>query len=52
MDRESLERSARLALDGALAPVITAVHPPSAAAAALATVENGHASGKVVITMP
>ncbi|MGW5848795.1 NADP-dependent oxidoreductase [Streptomyces sp. NPDC055254] len=49
VDRESLERSARLALDGVLAPVITAVHPLSDAPAALAAVENGHASGKVVI---
>ncbi|MGY0498431.1 zinc-binding dehydrogenase [Nocardia sp. FBN12] len=49
LDRESLERSARLALDGVLAPVITAVHQLSDAPAALATVENGHAAGKVVI---
>ncbi|MEU6687330.1 NADP-dependent oxidoreductase [Streptomyces sp. NPDC046832] len=49
VDRENLERSARLALDGLLAPVITAVHPLSDAPAALATVESGHASGKVVI---
>ncbi|MFC9659405.1 NADP-dependent oxidoreductase [Nocardia sp. NPDC127606] len=49
LDRENLERSARLALDGILAPVITAVHPLSDAPAALATVENGHTSGKVVI---
>lgn len=49
LDRENLERSARLALDGVLAPVITAVHPLSDALAALASVENGHASGKVVI---
>ncbi|GAB2801959.1 NADP-dependent oxidoreductase [Actinoallomurus bryophytorum] len=49
LDRENLERSARLALDGLLAPVITAVHPLSDAPAALATVENGHTSGKVVI---
>ncbi|MEV6949491.1 NADP-dependent oxidoreductase [Streptomyces sp. NPDC051172] len=49
LDRESLERSARLALDGVLAPVITAVHPLSDAPAALATVENGHTAGKVVI---
>ncbi|MFD3736360.1 NADP-dependent oxidoreductase [Streptomyces sp. NPDC058632] len=49
LDRESLERSARLALDGVLAPVITAVHPLSDALAALATVENGHTAGKVVI---
>lgn len=49
VDRENLERSARLALDGVLAPVITAVHPLSDAPAALATVENGQASGKVVI---
>jgi NADPH2:quinone reductase len=48
-DRENLERAARLALDGALTPVITAVHPLSDAPAALATVENGHPSGKVVI---
>ncbi|MEV4106403.1 NADP-dependent oxidoreductase [Nonomuraea sp. NPDC049695] len=49
LDRENLERSARLALDGVLEPVITAVHPLSDAPAALATVENGHTSGKVVI---
>ena len=49
LDRENLERSARLALDGVLAPVITAVHPLSDAVAALATVESGHAAGKVVI---
>jgi NADPH:quinone reductase-like Zn-dependent oxidoreductase len=49
LDRDNLERSARLALDGALAPVITAVHPLADAPAALATVENGHTSGKVVI---
>ncbi|MGA5408111.1 hypothetical protein ACPCSC_12685 [Streptomyces lavendulocolor] len=29
--------------------MITAVHPFSDAPAALATVENGHASGKVVV---
>ncbi|MEU1123292.1 NADP-dependent oxidoreductase [Streptomyces sp. NPDC005899] len=51
LDRESLERSARLALDGVLAPVITAVHPLSDALTALASVENGHAAGKAVITM-
>ncbi|MEU6057379.1 NADP-dependent oxidoreductase [Streptomyces sp. NPDC047097] len=49
IDRENLERSARLALDGVLAPVVTAVHPLSDAPAALATVETGHAPGKVVI---
>ncbi|MFB6809977.1 NADP-dependent oxidoreductase [Streptomyces sp. NPDC056387] len=49
VDRENLERSARLALDGLLTPVITAIHPLSDAAAALAAVENGHTSGKVVI---
>ncbi|MCM3298729.1 NADP-dependent oxidoreductase [Streptomyces sp. R02] len=49
IDRENLERAARLALDGLLAPVVTAVHPLSDAPAALATVEGGHASGKVVI---
>ncbi|MFH9015373.1 NADP-dependent oxidoreductase [Streptomyces sp. NPDC017943] len=49
VDRENLERSARLALHGLLAPVITAVHPLSDAPAALAAVEHGHASGKVVI---
>ncbi|WP_326698434.1 NADP-dependent oxidoreductase [Streptomyces sp. NBC_01754] len=49
LDRENLERSARLALDGLLAPVITAVHPLSDAPAALAGVENGHTAGKVVI---
>ncbi|MGW6698678.1 NADP-dependent oxidoreductase [Nocardia sp. NPDC055049] len=49
LDRENLERSAQLALDGVLAPVITAVHPLADAPAALAAVENGHISGKVVI---
>jgi NADPH:quinone reductase-like Zn-dependent oxidoreductase len=49
LDRENLERAARLALDGVLTPVITAVHPLSDAPAALATVENGHTSGKAVI---
>ncbi|MGW5714937.1 quinone oxidoreductase family protein [Amycolatopsis sp. NPDC003865] len=49
LDRENLERAARLALDGVLAPVITAVHPLPDAPAALATVENGHPAGKVVI---
>jgi NADPH2:quinone reductase len=49
LDRENLARSARLALEGVLVPVITAVHPLSDAPAALATVENGHAAGKVVI---
>ncbi|MFF4978686.1 NADP-dependent oxidoreductase [Streptomyces sp. NPDC001046] len=49
VDRENLQRSARLALDGLLAPVITAVHPLSDAPAALAAVESGHTSGKVVI---
>jgi NADPH:quinone reductase-like Zn-dependent oxidoreductase len=49
LDRENLERSARLALDGVLAPVITASHPLSDAPAALATVESGHTAGKVVI---
>ncbi|MBQ0924157.1 NADP-dependent oxidoreductase [Saccharopolyspora endophytica] len=49
LDRENLEQAARLALDGVLAPAITAIHPLSDAPAALATVENGHTSGKVVI---
>ncbi|GAA3547461.1 NADP-dependent oxidoreductase [Amycolatopsis ultiminotia] len=49
LDRENLARAAQLALDGVLAPVITAVHPLSDAPAALATVENGHTPGKVVI---
>ncbi|MEU2424015.1 NADP-dependent oxidoreductase [Streptomyces sp. NPDC007851] len=49
LDRENLERTALLALEGVLAPVITAVHPLSDAPAALATVETGHTAGKVVI---
>ncbi|KAA8882086.1 NADP-dependent oxidoreductase [Nocardia colli] len=49
LDRENLERSAQLALDGVLAPVITAIYPLADAPTALATVENGHSSGKVVI---
>lgn len=52
LDRDNLERAARLARDGALAPVITATRPLSDAPAALAAVENGHAAGKVVITVP
>ena len=51
LDRANLERSARLALDGVLIPVITAVHPLADAPAALATVESGHPSGKVVINV-
>ncbi|WP_284747900.1 NADP-dependent oxidoreductase [Amycolatopsis sp. RTGN1] len=49
LDRTNLERAAQLALEGVLAPAITAVHSLSDAPAALATVENGHAAGKVVI---
>ncbi len=49
LDRANLERAARLALEGVLAPVITAVHPLSDAPAALAVVESGHTAGKVVI---
>ncbi|AGZ41037.1 NADP-dependent oxidoreductase [Actinoplanes friuliensis] len=49
IDRANLERAAQLAHDGVLTPVISAVHPLSDAPAALASVENGHASGKVVI---
>ncbi|WP_033342686.1 NADP-dependent oxidoreductase [Catenuloplanes japonicus] len=51
LDRENLERAARLAVDGVLAPAITAVHPLADAPAALAAVENGHPTGKVVITV-
>jgi NADPH:quinone reductase len=51
LDRENLERAARLALDGFLVPVITEVHPLSDAPVALATVENGRISGKAVITV-
>ncbi|MGK3208540.1 NADP-dependent oxidoreductase [Amycolatopsis sp. MEPSY49] len=49
LDRANLERAARLAVDGVLAPVITAVHPLADAPAALAAVESGHPAGKVVI---
>ncbi|GAB3572256.1 NADP-dependent oxidoreductase [Amycolatopsis endophytica] len=49
LDRGNLERAARLALDGALTPVITAVYPLAEAPAALAAVENGHAPGKIVL---
>ncbi|MEV6560496.1 NADP-dependent oxidoreductase [Nocardia sp. NPDC051756] len=49
IDRENLERAAQLALDGVLAPVITAIHSLADAPAALAIVEDGHSSGKVVI---
>ncbi|MFP5023258.1 NADP-dependent oxidoreductase [Pseudonocardia phyllosphaerae] len=51
LDRESLERAARLALDGSLELRITDVHPLADAPAALATVENGHTAGKVVIAV-
>ncbi|MEV7630569.1 zinc-binding dehydrogenase [Actinoplanes sp. NPDC089786] len=49
LDRENLERAARLALDGVLTPTITAIHPLADAPAALAAIENGHISGKAVI---
>ncbi|WP_290054667.1 NADP-dependent oxidoreductase [Amycolatopsis solani] len=49
LGRENLEHAARLALDGVLVPVISAVHPLSDAPAALAAVEDGHAAGKVVV---
>jgi NADPH:quinone reductase len=49
LDRANLERAARLAVDGPLEPVITAVHPLADAPAALAAVEGGHTPGKVVI---
>ncbi|SFS81665.1 quinone oxidoreductase family protein [Saccharopolyspora flava] len=49
LDRAHLERTAQLAVDGVLAPVITAIHPLSEAPDALAAVERGHAAGKVVI---
>ncbi|MFG2512582.1 NADP-dependent oxidoreductase [Streptomyces sp. NPDC048584] len=49
LDRTNLERTAQLALEGLLTPVITAIHPLSDAPAALATVENGHTTGKTVI---
>ncbi|MGW0035715.1 NADP-dependent oxidoreductase [Gordonia sp. NPDC003376] len=49
LDRAHLEQAADLALSGVLNPVISKVHPFSDALAALATVENGHAAGKVVI---
>jgi NADPH2:quinone reductase len=49
LDRESLERAARLALDGVLTPAITAIYSLADAPAALAAIENGHISGKAVI---
>ncbi|MCR6483043.1 NADP-dependent oxidoreductase [Amycolatopsis sp. OK19-0408] len=49
LDRVNLARAARFALEGVLAPVISAVYPLSDAPAALAVVESGHAAGKVVI---
>jgi NADPH:quinone reductase len=49
LDRENLERAARLALDGVLTPTITAIHSLADAPAALAAIENGHISGKAVI---
>lgn len=49
LDRESLERSARLALDGVLTPTITAIYSLADASAAVAAIENGHISGKAVI---
>lgn len=51
LDRESLARAARLAVRGALVPLITAVHPLSDAPAALAAVEDGHPAGKIVIAV-
>jgi len=51
LDRANLERAARLALEGPLEPEIAAVHSLADAPAALATVESGHAGGKVVIAV-
>jgi NADPH:quinone reductase len=51
LGRDNLDRTARLALDGVLTPVISAVHPLADAPAALATVENGHPTGKIVLAV-
>lgn len=51
LDRSGLERVAALMVAGRLDPNITATYPLSRAGEALALVESGHASGKLVIDM-
>ncbi|MBV1941193.1 NADP-dependent oxidoreductase [Streptomyces sp. BV286] len=51
LDRSSLERVAELMAAGRLDPNITATYPLARAEEALALVESGHASGKLVIDM-
>ncbi|WP_055563361.1 NADP-dependent oxidoreductase [Streptomyces atriruber] len=50
-DRRTLERVAELMAAGRLDPHITATYPLARAEEALALVESGHASGKIVIDM-
>lgn len=49
LDRCGLERVAALMVAGRLDPHITATHPLARADDALAVVESGHATGKVVL---
>ncbi|MEU6826662.1 NADP-dependent oxidoreductase [Streptomyces atriruber] len=51
LDRRGLERVAELMAAGRLDPHITATYPLARAEEALALVESGHASGKIVIDM-
>ncbi|WP_055698557.1 NADP-dependent oxidoreductase [Streptomyces silaceus] len=51
LDRPSLDRVAELMVTGRLDPHITATYPLARAEEALALVESGHASGKLVIDM-
>jgi len=51
LDRSGLERVAELMATGRLDPNITATYPLARAGEALALVESGHASGKLVIDM-
>ncbi|MGN9809572.1 NADP-dependent oxidoreductase [Micromonospora sp. BQ11] len=52
LDRSGLETVAALMVAGTIDPHITRTFPLDQAAEALAAVESGHATGKVVITFP
>ena len=54
LDRSTavLSEPARLVAAGRLDPLVTEVRPLDAADEALALVEDGHATGKVVLTSP
>jgi NADPH:quinone reductase-like Zn-dependent oxidoreductase len=49
--REVLDAVAKLVVDGSLDPHVTAVYPLKEAGRALRAVEQGHAAGKIVLTV-